>query len=88
MLLLGHGISNIINSRIDVTVLKKWGGFHIESASDIDVLSEFGIEGEKIPPYFKHIVKWILQDQISQEEFANALFFFKNEGILSDNIQK
>jgi len=64
-----------------LTVLKKWGGFHIESASDIDVLSEFGIKGEKIPPYFKRVVKWILQDQISQEEFVNALLFLKSEGI-------
>jgi len=71
-----------------LTVLKKWGGFHIESASDIDVLSEFGIKGEKIPSYFKRVVKWILQDQISQEEFVSALLFLKSEGILSDNIQK
>jgi len=79
---------NIQKHSEQLTVLKKWGGFHTESASDIDVLSEFGIEGEKIPPYFKRVVKWILQDQISQDDFANALFFFKSEGILSDNIQK
>ena len=59
----------------------------MKSASDLDVLSKFGIKGEKIPPYFKQFVKWILNDQISQEEFVNALLYLKNEGILSNSVK-
>jgi len=56
------------------------------SVSDIDVLAKFGIKGEKIPPYVKQFVKWILEDEISQEEFVNALQYYKREGLLSNSV--
>ncbi|MEK0320705.1 MAG: hypothetical protein QQN61_06405, partial [Nitrosopumilus sp.] len=67
-----------------LSVLKQWGGYDVGTASDLDVLSKFGIKGEKIPPYVKQFVKWILMDEISQEEFVNALQYLKREGILSN----
>ena len=60
------------------------GGYDVKTASDIDVLSEFGIKGEKIPSWTKQFVKWILKDQISQEEFVNALQYLKHQGVLKD----
>jgi len=71
-----------------LSVLKKWAGYDTESASDLDVLSKFGIKGEKIPQYVQQFVKWILKDQISQEEFVNALQYLKKEGILSKSVGK
>jgi len=71
-----------------LSVLKQWGGYDVETASDIDVLSKFGIKGEKIPPYVKQLVKWILKDEVSQEEFVNALQYLKREGILSVSVGK
>jgi len=70
-----------------LTVLKQWGGYEVETASDLDVLSKFGIKGEKIPPYVKQFVKWILKNEISQEEFVNALQYLKREGILSNSVR-
>jgi len=72
----------------EISVLKKWGGFDVDTASDIEVLAEFGVKGEVIPSYFKQTVKWVIQDQITQEEFVNALQFFKSKGFLSDEIRK
>ena len=72
----------------EISVLKKWGGFDVDIASDIEVLAEFGVKGEIIPSYFKQTVKWVIQDQISQQDFVNALQFFKSKGLLSDEIQK
>ena len=69
-----------------LSVLKKWAGYDMESASDVDVLSKFGIKGEKIPPYVKHLVKWILEDKISTEDLVNALQYFKREGVLSNSV--
>ncbi|MCJ8306363.1 MAG: hypothetical protein HRU07_04860 [Nitrosopumilus sp.] len=68
-----------------LSVLKQWGGYDVETASDADVLSKFGIKGEQIPPYVKHLVKWILDDQVNQEEFVNALQYLKRTGALSNN---
>jgi len=71
-----------------LSVLKAWGGYDTETASDLDVLAKFGIKGEKIPPYVKQLVKWILKNEISQEEFVNALQYFKREGMLSNSVGK
>jgi hypothetical protein len=67
-----------------LSVLKQWGGYDVGTASDIEVLSEFGINGEKIPSYVKQFVKWILDDEVDKEEFVNALQYLKRQGILKD----
>ena len=69
-----------------LSVLKKWGGFDNESASDADVLAKFGIKGEMIPTHYKQLVKWIMNGQVSQEEFVNALQWLKRQGFLSDSV--
>jgi hypothetical protein len=71
-----------------LSVLKQWGGYDVKTASDIDVLSEFVIKGEKIPSYVKNLVKWILMDQISQEEFVNALQYLKRQGALLNSVKE
>lgn len=70
-----------------LSVLKQWGGYDIETASDIDVLSKFGIKGEKIPAYVKDVTKWILNDQVSYEEFINLLQYLKGTGALSGDAE-
>ncbi|MBA4718795.1 MAG: hypothetical protein HRO68_06775 [Nitrosopumilus sp.] len=72
----------------ELSVLKAWGGYDVETASDLDVLSKFGIKGEKIPSYVKQLVTWILKDELSQEEFVNILQYLKREGILSNSVGK
>ncbi len=67
-----------------LSVLKKWGGFDTETASDADVLSEFGVKGVKIPAYVSDVTKWILNDEITPKEFVNLLQYLKSMGMLSD----
>ena len=68
-----------------ISVLEKWGGYDEESVSDIDVLAKFGIKGEIIPQYAKKLVRWILNDQLSYEEFIDVLQFYKKEGLLTNS---
>ena len=76
-------MSNVWTDR-QLSVLKKWSGYDTELASDADVLSEFGIKGETIPAYVSDVTKWILDDQITPEEFVTLLQYLKTKGVLSD----
>ena len=68
-----------------LSVLKKWAGYDTEPASDVNVLSEFGIEGDRIPTYIKQFIAWIINDEISQDEFVDVLQYLKSMGVLSNS---
>ena len=68
-----------------LSVLKKWAGYDAESASDVDVLSEFGIKGDKIPSYIKQFTAWIINDEITRDEFVDVLQYLKSMDMLSDS---
>ena len=67
-----------------LSVLKRWAGYDTESASDVKVLSEFGIAGDKIPSYVKQFTAWIINNEITRDEFVDVLHYLKDAGVLSD----
>ncbi|MHA7734815.1 hypothetical protein, partial [Nitrosopumilus sp. S6] len=69
-----------------LSILKKWAGYDLNSASELDVLSEFGVNGDKIPSWVKQYVGWILKEQVSYNEFTNALNYLDNRGSLSSSM--
>ena len=69
--------------------LKQWGGFASQSASDSQLLAQFGIEGTSIPTYFKQTAKWFLDadaddadDGLTAQEFVAALSYLGQRGLL------
>ena len=67
--------------------LKQWGGFASQSASDSQLLAQFGIEGTSIPPYFKQTAKWFLDADdgdggLTAQEFVAALSYLGQRGLL------
>src|SRR3989337_264615 len=68
-----------------VPLLKQWAGFSEDSVSDEDFLKNLGLEGTKIPSWFKksQVVKWVIEETISQRELLDTLKFFEKNGILN-----
>ncbi len=67
--------------------LKQWGGFASQSASDSQLLAQFGIEGTSIPAYFKQTAKWFLDADdgdggLTAQEFVAALSYLGQRGLL------
>ncbi|MEW6043145.1 MAG: hypothetical protein AB1608_02675 [Thermoproteota archaeon] len=67
-----------------LAILKRWGGFDVQSADDSEVLTTFGIKGTKIPSWFKNTAKWYIDGEVTKDEFVTALMYFKKEGLLDD----
>ena len=68
-------------TQTQIDILKKWGGFAAETASDADVLAAFGMDGTSIPSYFKHTAKWFIDD-LTHKEFIDALTYFEENKLL------
>ncbi|HEV2193393.1 MAG TPA: hypothetical protein VGR54_07245 [Nitrosopumilaceae archaeon] len=54
-------------------VIKEWGGYSPTSISDSELLANMGIKGNFIPPWFMKTTKWVVNDEISEQEFVNAI---------------
>jgi len=70
---------------LSVPMLKQWAGFSEDSVSDEVFLKNLGIEGTKIPTWFKksQVSKWVIEETISQRELLDTLKFFQKSGLLS-----
>ena len=70
---------------LSMSLLKKWAGFSEESVSDEEFLKNLGLEGTKIPSWFKksQVAKWVIEETISQRELIDTLKFFEKNGILN-----
>src|SRR3989337_2840679 len=70
---------------LSIPMLKQWAGFSEDSVSDEDFLKNLGLEGTKIPSWFKksQVVKWVIEETISQRELLDTLKFFEKNGILN-----
>jgi len=70
---------------LSVTLLKEWAGFSDDSVSDEEFLEHLGLEGTKIPSWFKksQVSKWVIEETISQRELLDTLKFFEKNGILN-----
>jgi len=70
---------------LSIPMLKQWAGFSEDSVSDEEFLKNLGLEGSKIPSWFKksQVSKWVIDDIISQRELLDTLKFFEKNGILN-----
>jgi hypothetical protein len=70
---------------LSMSLLKQWAGFSEDSVSDETFLKNLGLEGTKIPSWFKksQVSKWVIDDIISQRELLDTLKFFEKNGILN-----
>src|SRR3972149_7658248 len=73
------------DSLLSVPLLKEWAGFSDDSVSDEEFLEHLGLEGTKIPSWFKksQVSKWVIEETISQRELLDTLKFFEKNGILN-----
>ena len=70
---------------LSVPLLKQWAGYAENSVSDEEFLKNLGLEGTKIPSWFKksQVAKWVIEDTISQRELIDTLKFFQKTGLLN-----
>ena len=70
---------------LSIPMLKQWAGFSEESVSDEEFLKNLGLQGTKIPSWFKksQVAKWVIDETISQRELLDTLKFFEKNGILN-----
>ena len=70
---------------MSLDALSGWAGYSNENISDSEFLNHVGIDGEKIPSWFKNskVGKWVLEGEITQQELVNALKFFKKHGFMN-----
>jgi len=70
---------------LSIPMLKQWAGFSEDAVSDEDFLKNLGLEGTKIPSWFKksQVAKWVIDETISQRELLDTLKFFEKNGILN-----
>ena len=70
---------------LSVPLLKQWAGFSEDTVSDEVFLKNLGLEGTKIPSWFKksQVAKWVIEETISQRELLDTLKFFENSGLLN-----
>lgn len=69
---------------MSVSLLKQWAGYSEGNISDEEFLKNLGIEGTKIPSWFKksEVSKWVIDQTISQRELLDTLKFFESTGLL------
>ncbi|MGI0056680.1 MAG: hypothetical protein ACREAK_04820, partial [Nitrosarchaeum sp.] len=70
---------------LSMSLLKQWVGFSEDSVSDEEFLKNLGLEGTKIPSWFKksQVAKWVIEETISQRELLDTLKFFEKNGSLN-----
>jgi hypothetical protein len=69
---------------LSIPILKQWAGFSEDSISDEEFLKNLGLQGTKIPSWFKksQVSKWVIDETISQRELLDTLKFFEKSGFL------
>ena len=65
---------------LSVSLLKQWAGYSEGYVSDEEFLKNLGLEGTKVPSWFKksQVARWVIEETISQRELLDTLKFFKN----------
>lgn len=65
------------------SALTAWGGYSTFTISDPTLLQVLGIKGEHIPFWAKHIVKYILFDNLPPDEVVNCLKYLYKTGVIT-----
>lgn len=62
--------------------IRKWGGYSSTSISDSQLLEDLGMHGSHIPSWFMKTTKWIITNEIDQQDFLNALKYLYDNGMI------
>ncbi len=62
--------------------IKDWGGYSPNPISDSDLLAKIGIQGQHIPSWVMKTSKWIIDGEMSQQEFVNAIKYLSDKGMI------
>ena len=73
----------VTNEVILFDLIKAWGGYGPEKASDLDLLKYFGIDANYLPSWVKkNYPQWVLSGQVSIQEFIDAIEYLHESGII------
>ncbi|OLC94086.1 MAG: hypothetical protein AUI92_01485 [Thaumarchaeota archaeon 13_1_40CM_3_38_6] len=56
-------------------------GWSESSISDVALLNDMNIQGKHIPSWLKKVAEWVVDGQISQNDFVNAIKYVDENGI-------
>ena len=62
-----------------INEIKKWSG--TSSISDAVLLNDMNMQGKHIPSWLKKVAEWVVDGQISQNDFVNAIKYVDENGI-------
>jgi hypothetical protein len=62
--------------------IKEWSGYSPNAISDSELLDHMGFKGDHIPSWVMKTTKWVVNGQISQEDFIAIIKFIYMAGIL------
>ncbi|GEM_PF-2242226 len=62
--------------------IKDWGGYSPHPISDSELLNDMGIKADHIPSWFMKTTKWVVNSEMSEQEFANAIKYMYEKGII------
>ncbi|MGI0027207.1 MAG: choice-of-anchor U domain-containing protein [Nitrosopumilaceae archaeon] len=65
-----------------ITVIKEWGGYTPTSISDSELLSKLGIKANHIPSWMMKTTKWVVNDEMTEQEFVNAVKYLYANGMI------
>jgi hypothetical protein len=65
-----------------VDLVKEWAGYSSKSISDSEMLSDMGINATHIPSWYMKSSKWFVSNDISADEFVNAIKYMYDKGII------
>ncbi|MGI0026741.1 MAG: hypothetical protein ACREAD_02740, partial [Nitrosopumilaceae archaeon] len=72
-----------LNANSDMmSVIKKWGGYTSTSISDSELLKGMGINANHIPSWYMKTSKWVVDGDMTQQEFVNAIQYMYEKGII------
>ena len=63
--------------------IKEWGGYSSKSISDSELLANLGINAQHIPSWFMKTTPWVLDNEITLEEFVNAIRYMHENQIIN-----
>lgn len=63
--------------------IKKWSGYSSESITDSQMLHDIGINADYVPSWVKKTTKWIMSNEITEQDFVNAIQYLHKKGIVN-----
>src|SRR2546427_6050763 len=65
-----------------LNAINEWSGYSPTSISDSGLLHKIGIKGQYIPSWVMKTTKWLVEGQMSQEEFINIMKYLDENKLI------